>query len=205
MIHPSRETAASFADLSIGLLGGSFNPAHGGHLEMSLFAKRRLCLDQVWWLVSPQNPLKKRDGMAPLDERLAGAAALVAPYKDVVATAIERELGTAYTCDTLRVLRDIFTQTRFVWLMGSDNFAEIPLWRNWEEIFRLVPIAVFNRRGYDNGSNSCSKTHASVAYAQRALTDADRLAQLPPPAWLVLDNLTNGMSATEIRKTRNPL
>ena len=133
----------------IGLLGGSFNPAHGGHRRISLFALRALGLDEVWWLVSPGNPLKPARGMAPLDARFASAVnqARGAPIR---VTAIERELGTRYTVDTLRALRRRFRKTRFVWLMGADNLAQFHLWRDWRGIGRTMPIAVIARPGYDD-------------------------------------------------------
>lgn len=132
----------------IGLLGGSFNPAHGGHRRISLFAREALALDEVWWLVSPGNPLKPKAGMAPLDKRLRSAQAM-ARRAPIRATAIERELGTRYTADTLRALVRRYPRYRFVWLMGSDNLAQLHLWRDWRGIARTMPIAVVARPGYD--------------------------------------------------------
>ena len=111
-------------DLRIGLLGGSFNPAHAAHREISLTALHRLKLDQIWWLVSPQNPLKTRNGMAPLAQRLAGAQAMAA-HPRIRVTAVEGRLGTRYTADTLRRLRLHYPGLRFVWLMGADNLSQI--------------------------------------------------------------------------------
>lgn len=128
----------------VGLFGGSFNPAHGGHRRMSVGALARLGLDEVWWLVSPQNPLKARVGMAPLAARLARARA-VARHPRIRPTAIEQRLGTRYTCDTIRRLRQIFPDVRFVWLMGSDNLLQFHRWANWRGIARLVPIVVIAR------------------------------------------------------------
>jgi nicotinate-nucleotide adenylyltransferase len=130
-----------------GLLGGSFNPAHDGHRRVSLQAARRLGLDEVWWLVSPGNPLKAEKGMAPLAARLASArrAARGAPIR---ATAIEQALGTRYTVDTLRKLLRRYPRRRFIWLMGADNLAQFHRWRDWRKIARMVPIAVVTRPGY---------------------------------------------------------
>ncbi|MFA6218833.1 MAG: nicotinate-nucleotide adenylyltransferase [Erythrobacter sp.] len=132
----------------IGLLGGSFNPAHRGHRRVSLFALKALRLDAVWWLVSPGNPLKPRGDMAPLAARFASAGrqARRAPIR---VSAIERELGTRYTVDTLRVLRRRYPRCDFVWLMGADNLAQFHLWRDWRGIARTMPIAVIARPGYD--------------------------------------------------------
>ncbi|MEO6718298.1 MAG: nicotinate-nucleotide adenylyltransferase [Novosphingobium sp.] len=135
----------------IGLLGGSFNPAHGGHRRISLFAKHALGLDEVWWLVSPGNPLKPDTGMAPLAKRFASAR-LQARRAPIRVSAIERELGTRYTIDTLRKLVRRWPKHRFIWLMGSDNLAQFARWKNWREIARIMPIAVIARPGYDGAA-----------------------------------------------------
>jgi nicotinate-nucleotide adenylyltransferase len=131
-----------------GLLGGSFNPAHGGHRRVSLAARRALGLDELWWLVSPGNPLKPQAGMAPLAARFASArvAARRAPIR---VTAIEAELGTRYTVDTLAALVRLYPRRRFIWLMGADNLAQFHRWRDWRRIAALMPIAVVGRPGYD--------------------------------------------------------
>lgn len=131
-----------------GLLGGSFNPAHGGHRKVSLFAIEALGLDEIWWLVSPGNPLKSKAGMAPVEARVASAArqARRAPIK---VTAIEQQIGTRYTVDTLRTISRRYPKREFVWLMGSDNLAQFHLWRSWRTIARTMPIAVIARPGYE--------------------------------------------------------
>lgn len=132
----------------IGLLGGSFNPAHGGHRRISLFAAEALDLDEVWWLVSPGNPLKPAVGMAPLYARFTSAVehARRAPIK---VSAMERELGTRFTVDTLRAIRRRWPKKQFVWLMGADNLAQFHKWKSWRSIARSMPIAVIARPGYD--------------------------------------------------------
>ena len=132
----------------IGLLGGSFNPAHGGHRRISLFALKVLALDQVWWLVSPGNPLKPKKGMAPLNARMK-AAQEMARRAPIRVTAIERELGSSYTIDTLRALMRRYPKCEFVWLMGSDNLLQFHRWKDWRGIARTMPIAVIARPGYD--------------------------------------------------------
>jgi len=204
MINPTTNNGAAFAGLRIGLLGGSFNPAHQGHLEMSRFALKRLELDQLWWLVSPQNPLKSTNNMKPLVERLASAQTILTPESNILATDLETQLGVQYTIDTLRALRQHFDQTRFVWLMGADNLAEIHLWRDWTAIFSCMPIAVFRRAGYDHDTPASSKALQRFAAVRQTIDKAPLLATLAPPAWLVLDNPFNSLSATEIRKDRLP-
>jgi nicotinate-nucleotide adenylyltransferase len=133
---------------TIGLLGGSFNPAHRAHRRISLFALGALGLDEVWWLVSPGNVLKPAKGMAPLPARYASAraAARTAPIR---VSAIEADLGTRYTIDTVRKLVRRYPRHRFIWLMGADNLAQFHHWRGWRDIARLMPIAVIARPGYD--------------------------------------------------------
>ena len=140
---------------SVGLLGGSFNPAHRGHRRMSVAALDRLGLDEVWWLVSPQNPLKPKAGMAPLEARLASARA-AARHPRIRATAIEAELGTQRTVDTLKALKRRFPQVRFLWLMGADNLAQFHRWADWRTISALVPIVVMARPGYVGASQTSS-------------------------------------------------
>src|SRR5690606_10326285 len=145
--EPNPLAGRLWAGLRVGLLGGSFNPAHAGHRHISLEALRRLKLDEIWWLVTPQNPLKPVCGTAPLDRRVA-AARRVADHPRIRVTDIERRLGTRYTADTLAALTARFPRTRFVWLMGADNLAQIHRWRHWTRIFHTVPIAVLDRPTY---------------------------------------------------------
>lgn len=134
-----------------GLLGGSFNPAHAGHRRISLFAREALGLDEVWWMVSPGNPLKAKVGMAPLAARVRSAKSFSrnAPIR---VTAIEQALGTRYTIDTIRALKRRYPKRRFVWLMGSDNLAQFHRWKDWRKLAREMPIAVIARPGYDNAA-----------------------------------------------------
>lgn len=130
-----------------GLLGGSFNPAHGGHRRITKFTIDALGLDEAWWLVSPGNPLKPKAGMAPLAARLRSAEAQ-AKRAPIIPTTIERDLGTRYTVDTLRALKRRYKSRQFVWLMGSDNLAQFHQWKDWRDIARTMPIAVIARPGY---------------------------------------------------------
>jgi nicotinate-nucleotide adenylyltransferase len=131
-----------------GLLGGSFNPAHGGHRDISLFAIDALELDELWWLVSPGNPLKPKKDMAPLPARLASAQKM-AKRSRIHSTVIEREMGTRFTIDTLKKLIRRYPKRHFIWIMGADNVTNFTRWRRWREIASLMPIAVIARPGYD--------------------------------------------------------
>ena len=187
----------------IGLLGGSFNPAHGGHLHISRLALSRLDLDEVWWLVSPQNPLKPAAGMMPFVERLAAAARVAAAERRIQVTGIEARLGSTYTADTLKSLRRRFPRARFVWLMGGDNLVQLPYWRRWLEIFHTAPIAVFDR--------PCTALTALAGIAARRfararvpITAARRLVLMAPPAWVFFHTRLDRRSATRIRTERAP-
>lgn len=189
-----------FAGLRIGLLGGSFNPAHAGHRHISLYALKTLGLDQVWWLVSPQNPLKPAHGMAALDDRMAAARA-VSRHPRIVVTDLESALGTRFTADTLGALHRRFPRARFVWLMGADNLRQIPRWQQWTKIFRTVPVAVFSRPAY---SLSALGGLAARRHARRRV-GAHRvrgLVGMAPPAWAFLRNPLHPASATAIRRAR---
>ncbi len=187
--------------LRVGLLGGSFNPAHEGHLYISEQALKRLGLDQVWWLVSPQNPLKPRAGMAPFAERVAGARALVRDPRIKVRD-LEQRFGTVYTIDTLRRLSRLHG-IRFVLLIGADNLAQLPRWRRWVEILARVPVAVFARLPYSRvalAGPAAKRFAAARIPAERARDLADR----PPPAWVFLPVRPHPASSTAIREGRWP-
>ncbi len=185
-----------------GLLGGSFNPAHGGHRQLSLEALKRLGLDEVWWLVSPQNPLKPTAGMAPLAVRMAEARQ-VAHHPRIRVTDIERRLGTRYTVDTLAVLTKRYPGRAFVWLMGADNLIDIARWRDWPRIFRTVPIAVFDRPSYSQRSLRATAARR-FARARCGPEAAKSLATATPPAWIFVGMRLNPTSATAIRAARTP-
>ncbi len=188
--------------MTIGLLGGSFNPAHRAHRRISLRAMQRLGLDEVWWLVSPGNVLKPAAGMADLAARYASAQRMArgAPIR---VSAIEAELGTRYTVDTLKQLVRRYPKFRFVWLMGADNLAQFHRWRDWRGIARLMPIAVIARPGYD------SHAMASPAMAwlrrwrrrhgQKRLTQDVFGARRSVPALYQLQFDPDPLSATAIR------
>lgn len=185
--------------LRVGLFGGSFNPAHAGHLHVSIEALKRLRLDQVWWLVSPQNPLKGAQGMASLAERLAGARALARHPKLKVMT-LESRLGTRYTADTLARL-GAWPGHRFVWLMGADNLTQLPRWKKWRGILAGCPVAVFERHPY---SYRALAGPVARAFASDRLAEdrAEELPTHPPPAWVFVRIRPHPASATAIRAGR---
>ena len=185
----------------IGILGGSFNPAHDGHRHISLHALDLLQLDQVWWLVSPQNPLKSPEGMATIDERYQSCRDLLGDNPRIVPTDLEIGLGTRKTAETLRKLVDQYSGCRFVWLMGADNLIQIARWADWSDIFETMPVAVLARPTYAAKALS-SKAARQFAANRVDASGAPELADMPTPAWLYLDIEPHPASATAIRNGR---
>jgi nicotinate-nucleotide adenylyltransferase len=182
--------------MRIGLLGGSFNPAHEGHRHVAALARRRLRLDQVWLLVSPGNPLKPRAGMASLEQRMAGARAL-ADGRRVIATGIEAVLNTRFTVDTLRLLLRRFPRALFVWIMGADILEQLPRWRRWMDIAHRLSFAVLPRPTYNHRALA-----GQAALRLRPLRRAAREATLLPglaPGWAFLPARQNVLSGTALR------
>lgn len=184
----------------IGLLGGSFNPAHGAHLLISETALRRLQLDEVWWLVSPGNPLKSREGELPLRDRVR-LARQVARDARIKVTDFERNLPTTFTAATLTFLVRRRPQTDFVWLMGADNLAGFHRWRQWRAIFGLMPIAVIDRPGW-HFKGLASPAGLAFARERRPESQAAALAGSRPPAWTFLTGPLSKVSSTDIRRGR---
>lgn len=185
----------------IGLFGGSFNPAHEGHAHIAREALKRLDLDEVWLLVSPQNPLKGIDGMAPFGARLASAAGVCGGDPRLKAVALESWLGTRYTADTLGACRRRFPRTRFVWIMGADNLGQIHRWGRWSSIFRTMVIAVFARPAYSIKALA-GKAARAFSTARVGSRRVRRLADLEPPAWTFFPVRLHPASATRIRAGR---
>ncbi len=188
--------------MAVGLFGGSFNPAHDGHAHVAETALRRLGLDRVVWLVSPQNPLKDARESAPLADRMASAAAaakLAASGPSMIISDVETRMGTQWTVDTLRALVARHPGVRFVWLMGSDNLASFHKWRGWTDIARLMPMAVIARPG----SLLDSRTAPAAARFAGDRVPAERARLLPSmaaPAWTYLTAPLNPRSSTALRQ-----
>lgn len=180
----------------IGLLGGSFDPAHGGHVHISREALKRFGLTRLWWLVSPGNPIKKH-GPAPLSQRLARARAIMQDPR-VRVTDIEAHLGTRYTAQTLAALQALYPGVRFVWLMGADNLAQLHHWQNWRQIMRSVPVGVLARPGdrISARMSPAAKLFASSRIAGRAST---LLGRAEAPAWCFVNVPMVSHSSSAIR------
>ena len=184
-----------------GILGGSFNPAHGGHRRITRFAIDALALDEAWWLVSPGNPLKPSDDMGALAARLRSAEEQ-SRRAPITPTAIELELDTRYTVETLTKLKRRYPKRQFVWLMGSDNLAQFHLWKGWRQIARTMPIAVIARPGY----NADAMTSPAMAWLRRYKVSAASFRQMgarrlrSAPALVFLRFDPDPRSATAIRR-----
>ena len=182
----------------VGLLGGSFNPAHDGHRHIAELSLKLLRLDEVWLLVSPQNPLKPAAGMAPLPRRLASARAMAAGNPRLRATTIETRLGTRYTADTVIRLKRRFPLTRFVWLMGADNLVQMERWARWPRIFKAVPVAILARGPY-SARALAAKAAKRFGPNRRSGGRARTLAGSPPPAWAFFRIRVHPASSSAIR------
>jgi nicotinate-nucleotide adenylyltransferase len=181
----------------IGLLGGSFNPAHRGHRKMSLAALDALGLDEIWWLISPGNPLKPREGMASYEARV-GSAVEMAKRAPIMVSRFEEEAGTVYTVDTVRALLKGFPQHRFIWLMGADTVAQFHQWKDWRNLAQMVPIAVLSRPGYDNDARTASAMGWLREFV-RPVTKAKEWTDWSVPAIIFLRLPPDPTSATALR------
>jgi len=179
----------------IGLLGGSFDPAHEGHAHISREALKRMGLDQVWWLVTPGNPLKARQP-APLAERLARARVVMRSHPRVKITALEQALGTRLTADTIDRLQAAYPGVKFVWLMGADNLVQFHRWGRWRDILRALPVGVLARPG---AGVAARLSVAAQSFRVHRVQRGEGLGRQKPPAWVFVNLPMSDASSTEIR------
>lgn len=183
--------------MRVGLFGGSFNPPHGGHWLVAEIALRRLRLNQLWWMVTPGNPLKDHGKLLPLEERIALSEAIT-PDPRVKVTAFEATYGLRYTAETLALIKQRNAGIHFVWVMGADNLAGFHHWQDWQAIARTFPIAVIDRPG-STLSYLSSKMAKTFAHARVDEDDAGRLALMEAPAWTFIHGPRSLLSSTELR------
>lgn len=181
----------------VGLFGGSFNPAHQGHALVAEIAIRRLRLDQLWWMVTPGNPLKDRNHLAPLAERIAGSEELASDPR-IKVTAFEAALGVSYTADTLARVKARNPHVHFIWIMGADSLKTFHKWQRWQDIARTFPIAVIDRPGATLSFLS-SKMTKTFAFARIDEDDAGVLWKKPAPAWTFIHGPRSLLSSTALR------
>lgn len=183
--------------MAVGLFGGSFNPPHEGHLLVAEIALRRLGLDQLWWIVTPGNPLKSRSELAALPDRIAMSQKLIKDPR-IKITAFEKTLGGSYTADALAVVKSKNPQAHFVWVMGADSLKSFHLWQKWREIVSTFPIAVVDRPG-STLSFLSSKMARTFDYARIDEDDAGTLWKRKAPAWTFIHGPRSALSSTAIR------
>lgn len=190
------------AGLKIGLFGGSFNPPHDAHRAVSLLAMKKLGLDRMWWLVTPGNPLKDNKALPSLDERIALARSL-ADHPRIDVTGFEAVIGTKYSRDTIAWLLKECPAVDFVWIMGADNLKYFHRWKNWREIFMMLPIAIVDRGGI---SLSAASGAAAMRFARARVpeTKAMTLPGRQPPAWVFLHGVKSALSSTALRNGKKP-
>jgi nicotinate-nucleotide adenylyltransferase len=183
----------------IGILGGSFNPAHEGHLSISKIALQRLNLDVVWWIISPRNPLKKYDILYDFEERVSSAEKVI-DTNHISISKLEKNAQIKYTIGTVEYLNTRYVGTKFVWIMGADNLKNFHRWREWDKLALTVPIAIIDRP-----SSSLDVTSSLFANKYRKYrvdeADAQNLADKKKPAWVFLHSKLNDQSSSQLRNS----
>ena len=185
---------------AVGLLGGSFDPPHQGHVHISREALKRFALDRVWWLVSPGNPLKSH-GPAPLARRMAACRAIL-DHPRMAVSDFEARAGTRYTAETIAALQAAQPGVRFVWLMGADNLAQFHLWQDWQEIVQRVPLGIL-ARPEQRISARMSKAARIYSHARLRPSNSRLLARVQAPAWCFVNVPMRSISSTELREAGN--
>jgi nicotinate-nucleotide adenylyltransferase len=184
--------------LTIGLLGGSFNPAHAGHIHLSLQAMKKLGLNEVWWLISPQNPLKEKTGIAPYEIRLAQARNILKNHPHIKICEIEKEQSLQFTIDTIKALQKKHPKHHFVWMMGADNLAQFHRWKKWKEIAARIPILICDR---SPTSHHALKSPFALSFSRYRMEDSNMraLTKRKPPCWGYFFMPRHPESATRLR------
>ena len=181
----------------VGLLGGSFNPAHEGHLYISNKAIELLGLDEVWWIISPQNPLKSTTDMASFERRFASCLKVIGEHKQIIASDLEQQLKSVYTAESIEKIQKLYPYHHFVWLMGADNMMQFPRWKNWQHIIEMIPIAIFARN-----QNKPVESQFVIEYNDYQLppTQARQMVLKKAPVWTFLNIQEHPQSSTALRQ-----
>ena len=186
--------------IKIGLMGGSFNPAHDGHIQIACEAIKKLDLDEIWWLISPQNPLKSKDRMMMYEKRVEIAKKISKNYPKIKVKEIEKKIKTTYTSDLISFLKKRSPLTKFVWIMGADSFLQMSKWKNWEKIVLNVPLAVFDRPSY---TLKALGSHIAFKYKYCRISQKSArysIFKKALPAWVFFTTKHNFISSTRIRR-----
>ncbi len=203
VVHRRHLTPCLFHDTrrrSVGLIGGSFNPAHDGHLHMAELARKTLSLNEIWWMVTPQNPLKPSVDMALLDHRLAHARKLVGNRNYIRVIAPELGMRHNYTLNTLILLQKVAPKIHFFWIMGADNLVQFRKWHRHHDIVGRIPIAVIDRPGYSYAALSIGRYILSGRIPARRLRKLERESWAKPPIWCFISERRHRASATALRE-----
>ena len=187
----------------IGLFGGSFNPAHEGHTHIAEVALKQLNLDEVWWLVSPQNPLKAKQASSDLQTRMTQTAA-TATHPNFRVSDMEARLGTKYSIEIIRILMRRFPHVHFVWIMGADNFIQLPKWHAWTKLMEEIPVAVIARPGHHIRAGLCQAADRFKSF-RIPQSQAASLCLYQAPAWTFLMSRLHPASSTAIRRERDKI
>ena len=202
MAHRRHLTPSLFHDSrrrSVGVIGGSFNPAHYGHLHMAMLARKILGLDEIWWMVTPQNPLKPSEDMSLLQNRLAYARKLVGKRTCIRVIAPELGARNNYTFNTLNLLNKVAPRMNFIWIMGADNLVQFHKWHRYGDIVHHIPIAVIDRPGYSYAALSVGRLILSRRVPARRLGKLERENRAKPPIWCFISERRHHASATALR------
>ncbi len=196
-LHPYLKMPAGGDGARIGLFGGSFNPPHEGHLNLCDLALKRLELDQIWWMVTPGNPLKDTTDLPPVLNRIKLCEEIIDNPR-IKVTAFEAKHKVRFTADTVRLVKNLRPRQHFVWLMGADNLADFHKWQDWRGIADMLPIAVIDRPG---STLSYRSARAALALSRYRVDsdDAPMLATLPAPAWTFIHGPRSSLSSTMLR------
>ena len=197
---PSLHDGYRWRGMRIGLLGGSFNPPHDGHLHIARLAQAKFGLDFVWWIVTPQNPLKETKGMRPYKERYAHVEDMLSPYPQQMPTHLESQLGTTYTFETVIELRRHFPQTDFLWICGMDNAHIFHKWDRWQELLEVIPITFIARPPATHLVKGCPVRQAHRVPQWHSTIGRQTDLKTPGIYWLEGSKMLD-ISSTEIRKS----
>jgi nicotinate-nucleotide adenylyltransferase len=192
---------ATASGMTIGLFGGSFNPPHDGHRLVAEIALKRLGLDQLWWMVTPGNPLKSTSELLPLAKRIE-LSETIAPGPRVKVTAFEAAYKVRFTADTVTLVKAHHKNVNFIWVMGADNLKSFHHWQRWRHIAEMLPIAIIDRPG-STLSYVSSKMALTYDYARVDEDDAVSLARLKAPAWTLIHGPRSTLSSSAIRLGHN--
>tara|TARA_Y100000817_G_scaffold182242_1_gene142469 strand:- start:3 stop:581 length:579 start_codon:yes stop_codon:yes gene_type:complete len=185
----------------IGLLGGSFDPPHYGHLKISFEAIKTLKLFEVWWVIALQNPLKEPNSSTNYNERFNNSNLFTASYKNIKISNIEKQYSINFSIDSITKLKNNFNNIDFIWLMGADNFAQFHNWKQWHQIMGKIPIVVFNRPGFSYKALTSKAAYYYKNYRVKAHTKP--INTCSTPKWMFLWHINENISSTKIRKLTN--